>query len=180
MLKETQKNKIVASYSKVLADIIHKQRKTPEEIIRDLENTVSFLGDIIKNEVSPLNYSAYKKAMSEVQKTLNSRADNDEIIKFLSFLLQRKYGFLLPNILEKITCQLQNKNGTTKIDVYSKVCLNDKIKDNVKKVINAQVENVEISFKISPHVAPNGIEFVSNGKLCVLNLQQITNRILNG
>ena len=180
MLKEIQKNKIVASYSKVLTALVQKQQREPEKMVEEIESAIHGLGDIAKNEVSPLNYSAYKKAICAVNKTRDDNTDDNEIIKFLLFVLQRRYGFLLPNILEKTKHELQNKNGITKVDVYSKTYLNDKMKDNIKQVIEAQIENAKISFKNNSNISTNSIEFVANGKICVLNLQQITNKILNG
>ena len=180
MLKEIQKNKIVASYSKVLVGLIQKQQRKPEEIVKEIKNAVLCLGDITKNEVSPLNYSAYKKAMFKINESISDDTSNDEIVNFLSFLLQRKYGFLLPNILETAKNDIQNKNGTIKVEVFSKVFLDDKIKNDIKKIIENQIENAEISFKTNPNILSNSIEFVANGKICILNLQQITNKILNG
>lgn len=179
MMRMTQKNRIVASYSRVLVDFIQKC-KNQETTIQDIENAVSLLKDVTNSEVSPLNYSSYKGSMLEIKKYLNdSSIDNNEIINFLFVVLQRKYGFLLHDIVKVAKYELQNKKGVTEVDVYSCAPLNDKMKNEVTKMIENQISNVVISFQINPNVSRNSIEFVSNGKISVLNLQQITKKILS-
>ena len=90
------------------------------------------------------------------------------------------YIFLLPEIVKSVKAKLKNELNQAEFCVYSCKELSDDVKKNIQNTINSQIGNSEIEFKINKNITDDSIDFISNGKICSLNLQKFLKNFISG
>ena len=173
MLNASQKNRIVNSYARILADILNNDEKNDllsalKEMIKDI--------DMSKFNINPIILQKYKIVIDTVNKAIDTK---DNLQKFLSTILTRRYGYLLPDMLEVVERKMLKKRKK-KIDVFSIEKLsNDICKDISEAVSREQTDNIEIVYHIDKSMKKGNIKFVANGNVCILSINNSLKKILD-
>ena len=176
MLTTAQKSQIVNSYAKALVGILTSSSNCNSEF-ENLQKSVNELKTVDNLIVTPDMLKDYKNIMYRI----SSETDKNSSIQcFLLTVLKRRYGFLLPEIVKNAKAKLKNELNQTEFCVYSGKELPDEVKKNIQDTVNSQIGNSKIEFKINKNITDNSIDFVSNGKICSLNLQKFLKNFISG
>ncbi len=175
MLSATQKNSILNSYSNVLCDILNKNFDKIEDILSSFEkiNDNAFFE---KLATTPMNLAEYKKVISDCNKQLGKC---DELESFFMQVLNRKYGYLLRDIILLAEKKIRKFSNKKIIVIKSCDILDEEIKEEVKKALKSQGIEAELQFKKNDFVEKGAIEFIAGSKICVLKLQDLLNKVLS-
>lgn len=169
MILISQKGKIISSYSNVLVNILKSYNYTLEDFY-SLKNIILSI-DRKAFEVNPFNVNKYKEFLLNSKKSINT---TDEVGKFIFFLLSRRYGELLVDIINITEEKMKDKYGICNITI----CNNDNLEDSVKKKIEKEIslkisnKNVKFIYKIDRNISDGNIDIISNEKICSLNLNK--------
>ena len=176
MLTATQKNQIINTYAKALTDILMSSSNCNSEF-EDLQKVSNELKTVNNLIVTPDILKSYKNIICKI----SSETDKNSSIQcFLLTILKRRYGFLLPEIVKSVKAKLKNELNQAEFCVYSCKELSDDVKKNIQNTINSQIGNSEIEFKINKNITDDSIDFISNGKICSLNLQKFLKNFISG
>ena len=174
MMSVFHRNQIVSSYAKVLTDILLASNDF-ETDFNNLQQAVLKFNNVNNLNINPLVVKEYKKAI----KKSSMEAEKDSLLQqFLLTIFERRYGFLLNDIIEYTKAKLQNKLNKVKVLVYSCKELSSILKTNVEDEIRKQIGNADIEYKINRNISSNRIDFVANGNICSINLQELSSKLL--
>lgn len=171
-----QKNQIVSSYAKTLVEILTSSNNCNSEF-KDLQKASNELKTVDNLIVTPDILRSYKDIIRKISSETN---ENSSIQCFLLTILKRRYGFLLPEIVKNAKEKLKNRLNQTEFCIYSGKELPDDVRKKIQDIINGQIENSEVEFKINKNITDDSIDFVSNGKICSLNLQKFLKNFISG
>ena len=168
------RSQIVSSYAKVLRDILLASNDF-ETDFNNLQQAVLKFNNVNDLNISPLVVKEYKKAI----KKSSLEAEKDSLLQqFFLTVFERRYGFLLNDIVEYTKAKLQNKLNKVKVLVYSCKELSSVLKINVENEIRKQIGNADVEYKINKNISDNRIDFVANGNICSINLQELSGKLL--
>lgn len=174
MMSVFHRNQIVSSYAKVLTDILLASNDF-ETDFNNLQQAVLKFNNVNNLNINPLVVKEYKKAI----KKSSMEAEKDNLLQqFFLTVFERRYGFLLNDIIEYTKAKLQNKLNKVKVLVYSCKELSSILKTNVEDEIRKQIGNADIEYKINRNISSNRIDFVANGNICSINLQELSGKLL--
>ena len=174
MMSVFHRNQIVSSYAKVLTDILLASNDF-ETDFNNLQQAVLKFNNVNNLNINPLVVKEYKKAI----KKSSMEAEKDSLLQqFFLTVFERRYGFLLNDIIEYTKAKLQNKLNKVKVLVYSCKELSSILKTNVEDEIRKQIGNADIEYKINRNISGNRIDFVANGNICSINLQELSSKLL--
>ena len=109
------RSQIVSSYAKVLRDILLSSNDF-ETDFNNLQQAVLKFNNVNNLNVSPLIIKEYKQAI----KKSSLEAEKDSLLQqFFLTVFERRYGFLLNDIIECTKAKLQNKLNKVRVLVYS-------------------------------------------------------------
>ena len=168
-----QKNSILKSYSNVLCDILSKETKNAKEalgIIQSLAET-RVLEQV---SVNPANTKEYKHAIAEIATKLEK---GSELENFLMQILIRKYGNFLNEILALTEQKIRKESDEKKIIIRSKEELSNEMKQEIQQTLKAQGITAQVQYEQNPILENGNIEFISNSKICTLNVESLLNKI---
>lgn len=175
MMSIVQKEKIISSYSRVLSEII-KENNISFEDFWALKNA---LLDISKDtiNINPFTAKKYKELVLKIKSNLDNQ---DKIQNFLFSIISRKYVNLIKDIFLSAEQQLKNVFSVCNVFVNSKNELSEQIKQKINEKIknNSTSKNINIIYNISNNINDDNIEIVSNGKICILSIEQYTKSLL--
>ena len=174
MLNATAKNKIVNSYALVLMDILSDNK--------DALNILNSLNDSIKKDVKFANFvvnpdvlQQYNKILGDLNKSFDKK---DELCSFINQIAKRRYLMFLGDIIEKTKDNMKNVFKNKKVIVYSCAELCNDVKGFINNVIKEKIGDVEIEYDIRKNVKANTVDFVSDGQICSIDLNKISNTFL--
>ena len=169
MISISQKGKIISSYSNVLADILKSNNYTIEDF-HSLKDVILSI-DRKAFEVNPFNVNKYGEFLLNSKQSVNT---TDEVGKFIFFLLSRRYGELLIDIINVTEEKMKEKYGICNITICSNNGLEDSVKKKIEKEISSKISNKNIKFiyKIDRNISDGNIDIISNEKICSLNLDK--------
>ena len=174
MMSVFHRNQIVSSYAKVLTDILLASNDF-ETDFNSLQQAILKFNNVNNLNVNPLVVKEYKKAI----KKSSLEAEKDSLLQqFFLTVFERRYGFLLNDIIECTKTKLQNKLNKAKVLVYSCNELSSILKTNVENEIRKQIGNTDVEYKINRNISNNRIDFVANGNICSINLQELSGKLL--
>ncbi len=173
MLNSSQRNRIVSSYAHTLADIIGNKSDDASciSLLKKIVNDI----DMSKFCIKPTMFRKYKSTMSAIRVTIDEK---DDIQKFLLMLLSRRYGHLLPDILDVAESKLL-KEKKKKINVFSNAKLSDSTTKEINSMIRSQIGDAEIVHCIDKTMKKGDIKFIANGNVCTISIDNILKKILN-
>ena len=176
MMSVSQREKIVNSYSKILSDIVLNHQNARQYFL-EMKNICDEI-KIDKICANPMNIKEYKNTLAVIKENI---CNDDELQKFLFLVLNRKYGILMREIIKKAEYDISKKLSTNNVIVSSKKELSNDVKDSVSRIImdNSNTEHVSIRYTINANMADGDIEIVSNGKICVLDVNNAVRAVLS-
>lgn len=176
MMSIVQKEKIINSYSRVLIEIIEECNVSFEDfcILKS-----AFL-EINKNNIiniNPLTIKKYKELVMNIKSNVNFQ---DKMQNFIFSLISRKYINLIKDIFLSAEKQLKGVFSICNVMVYSKNELSSQIKQKIEENIrnNSIFRTTNIVYNISNSINSDNIEIISNGKICVLSIEQYIKSLL--
>ena len=168
------RSQIISSYAKVLSDILLASNDF-ETDFNILQQAVLKFNNVNNLNINPLVVKEYKKAI----KKSSLEAEKDSLLQqFFLTVFERRYGFLLNDIVEYTKAKLQNKLNKVKVLVYSCKELSSILKTNVEDEIRKQIGNADVEYKINRNISNDRIDFVANGNICSINLQELSGKLL--
>ena len=168
------RSQIISAYAKVLSDILLASNDF-ETDFNILQQAVLKFNNVNNLNINPLVVKEYKKAI----KKSSLEAEKDSLLQqFFLTVFERRYGFLLNDIVEYTKAKLQNKLNKVKVLVYSCKELSSILKTNVEDEIRKQIGNADVEYKINRNISNDRIDFVANGNICSINLQELSGKLL--
>ncbi len=175
MMSIVQKEKIINSYSRVLAEIIKESNVSFEDFCTLKNALLDISKDVIN--INPFTAKKYKELVLKIKSNLD---DQDKIQNFLFSIISRKYVNLIKDVFLSAEQELKSVFSICNVVVNSKNELSDKLKqkieENIKK--NSPYKSVNITYNISNNINDDNIEIISNGKICILSIEQYTKSLL--
>ena len=174
VMQAHKKNQIVNSYSRALMEILLKDKDCAGKI-NELQDAVCALKEINKLEINPLIINDYNKAIEKI--SLNLDAHND-IQQFLLNIFRRRYGFLLEDVLQNIKEKMQTILNKKQILIMTYNTLSSERCKEVENIIQKQIGDAEFTYKINKNISKDGIDIISNGNICSIDLSRLTKKFL--
>ena len=94
------------------------------------------------------------------------------IERFYNYISDDNFLGLFFNTIKEENNYLDENENKNEIDTSSI------LKTNVEDEIRKQIGNADIEYKINRNISGNRIDFVANGNICSINLQELSSKLL--